>query len=101
MEVLQGEMEQFIGCDAHKQFSVFVSVNEKGKAGEAVRVPHERQLYRDFLARLPAHSTIAVEASGHYSRLVDEMEQLGIVRSCSWNSGSAPLGSFPKAVARP
>ena len=66
-------MEEFIGCDAHKQFSVFVSVNEKGKAGEAVRVPHERQLYREFLARLPAHSSIAVEASGHYSWLVDEM----------------------------
>ena len=22
-------MEQFIGCDAHKKFSVFVAVNEK------------------------------------------------------------------------
>ena len=76
MEVLS-KMEEFIGCDAHKQFSVFVSVNEKGKVGEAVRVPHARQLYREFLARLPAHSTIAVEASGHYSWLVDEMEQLG------------------------
>ena len=27
-------MEQFIGCDAHKNFSVFVAVNEKGHAGE-------------------------------------------------------------------
>jgi transposase len=71
-------MEEFIGCNAHKQFSVFISVNERGKAGEAVRVPpHERQLYCEFLARLPAHSTIAVEASGHYSWLVDEMEQRG------------------------
>jgi hypothetical protein len=61
----------------HKQFSVFVSVNEKEKAGEAERVPHERQLHREFLAPLPAHSTIAVKASGHYSWLVDEMEQLG------------------------
>jgi len=25
-------MEQFIGCDAHKKFSVFVAVNEKGQA---------------------------------------------------------------------
>ena len=70
-------MEQFIGCDAHKKFSVFVAVNEKGQAGEALRVAHDRQLYREFLARLPAHSTIAVEASGHYSWLVDEMERLG------------------------
>ena len=50
-------MEQFIGCDAHKKFSVFVAVNEKGQAGEAVRVAHDRELYREFLARLPPHST--------------------------------------------
>ena len=70
-------MEQFIGCDAHKKFSVFVAVNEKGHAGEALRVVHDRQLYREVLTRLPAHSVIAVEASGSYSWLVDEMEQLG------------------------
>ena len=70
-------MEQFIGCDAHKKFSVFVAVNEKGHAGEALRVAHDRHLYRKFLARLPAHSAIAVEASGSYSWLVDEMERSG------------------------
>jgi hypothetical protein len=70
-------MEHFIGCDAHKKFSVFVAVNEKGQAGEALRVAHDRELYRDFLARLPPHSTIAVEASGSYSWLVDEMERSG------------------------
>ena len=70
-------MEQFIGCDAHKKFSVFVAVNEKGQAGEALRVNHERTLYREFLARLPAGSSIAVEASGTYNWLVDEMERLG------------------------
>ena len=47
-------MEHFIGCDAHKKFSVFVAVNEKGQAGEALRVEHDRQLYREFLARLAA-----------------------------------------------
>jgi transposase len=70
-------MEQFIGCDAHKKFSVFVAVNEKGQAGEARRVAHDRQLYREFLSQLPAHSAIAVEASGSYSWLVDEMERSG------------------------
>src|SRR5580658_6819451 len=70
-------MKQFIGCDAHKKFSVFVAVNEKGHAGEAVRVAHDRRLYREFLTRLPAHSEIAVEASGSYSWLVDEMERSG------------------------
>src|SRR6202165_379381 len=70
-------MEQFIGCDAHKKFSVFVSVNEKWHAGEVLRVTHDRQLYREFLARLPAHSEIAVEATGSYGWIVDEMERLG------------------------
>jgi len=58
-------MEQFIGCDAHKKLSVFVAVNEKGQAGEALRVTHDRQLYREFLSRLPPQSAIAVEATGH------------------------------------
>jgi len=38
---------------------------------------HDRELYREFLSRLPAHSAIAVEATGSYSWLVDEMERLG------------------------
>jgi transposase len=70
-------MEQFIGCDAHKKFSVFVAVNEKGHVGEAIRVAHDREAYRKFLAGLPPRSVIAVEASGHYSWLVDEMECMG------------------------
>jgi len=70
-------MGHFIGCDAHKRFSVFVAVNEKGQARETLRVAHDRQLYREFLERLPAHSAIAVEASGSYSWLVDEMERSG------------------------
>ena len=41
-------MEQFIGCDAHKKFSVFVAVNEKGQAGEALRVNHERHYIGSF-----------------------------------------------------
>ena len=70
-------MEQFIGCDAHKKFSVFVAVNEKGHVGEALRVTHDREVYREFLSHLPAHSAIALEASGTYNWIVDEMERAG------------------------
>lgn len=49
-------MEQFIGCNAHKKFSVFVAVNTKGHVSEAVRVAHDRELYWEFLSRLPARS---------------------------------------------
>ncbi|HWC15636.1 MAG TPA: IS110 family transposase [Terriglobales bacterium] len=70
-------MEQFIGCDAHKKYSVFVAVNERGEASKPVRVGHERQLYRQFLEQLPVGSQIALEASGHYYWIVDEMESAG------------------------
>ena len=70
-------MEQFIGCDAHKKFSVFVAINEKGDYGKAVRVSHELEAFREFLAQLPAQSQIALETSGSYYWLVDEMKRAG------------------------
>ena len=70
-------MEQFIGCDAHKKYSVFVAVNERGEASPAIRVGHDREQYRQFLERLPAGSPIALEAGGHYYWMVDEMEAAG------------------------
>ncbi len=70
-------MEQFIGCDAHKKFSLFVAMNERGEYGPAVRVSHERPAMRAFLGGLPAGSKIALETSGSYYWLVDEMERAG------------------------
>jgi Transposase len=70
-------MEQFIGCDAHKKFSLFVTMNEKGEYGRAIRVGHEREVFREFLKDLPAGSQIALETSGSYYWLVDEMERAG------------------------
>ena len=48
-------MEQFIGCDPQKKFSVFVAVNEKGQADEAFRVVNDREVFR---------------VSGHDSQLI-------------------------------
>ena len=70
-------MEHFIGCDAHKKYSVFVAVNERGEASREVRVGHDREQFRRYLEQLPAGSQIAVEASGHYYWMVDEMEAAG------------------------
>lgn len=70
-------MEHFIGCDAHKKYSVFVAVDERGEASPAFRVGHDREQYRHFLGQLPAGSQIALEASGHYYWIVDEMEAAG------------------------
>jgi transposase len=70
-------MEQFIGCDAHKKFSLFIAMNQEGGYGKPIRVPHDREQMRAFLEALPAASKIALETSGSYYWLVDEMERAG------------------------
>ena len=72
-------MKQFIGCDAHKKFSLFVAMNEEGEYGRAMRVGHDREVFRAFLKDLPPSSQIALETSGSYYWLVDEMERAGHV----------------------
>ncbi len=72
-------MEQFIGCDAHKKFSLFIAMNEDGEYGKAIRVGHERERMRAFLEELPAGQRIALETSGSYYWLVEEMERAGHV----------------------
>ena len=49
-------MRQFIGCDVHKKFSLFVALNEKGEASRPVRVAHDRETMRDFLRQLPPNT---------------------------------------------
>ncbi len=70
-------MQPVIGCDAHKHFSVFVSVDQHGKASRPVRVEHDRELYCSYLRSLPAGSEIALEATGHWYWIVDAMEETG------------------------
>ena len=70
-------MRHFIGCDAHKKYSLFVAVDEAGETKPAVRVNHDRESYRTFLRGLPARSSIAVETVGNWYWIVDEMQQAG------------------------
>jgi transposase len=70
-------MKQYIGCDGHKQYSVFVAMDESGKASPSQRVQHERTEFQDFLRSLPPGSPIALETSGHWYWMVDAMEQAG------------------------
>jgi len=66
-----------LGVTAHKHFSVFVSVDQQGKASRPVRVDHDRELYCEYLRTLPAGSEIALEATGHWYWIVDAMEEAG------------------------
>jgi len=87
-------MEQFIGCDAHKKFSLFVAMNEDGEYGRAIRVGHDREVFSRISEDLPPGSQIALETSGSYYWLVDEMERAGhrpqlahaLTRSGGWRA---------------
>lgn len=71
-------MEHYIGCDSHRRYSVFVSMDEKGLAGAPVRVEHDRAELREFLRRLPAGSKVGLESTGGWYWLVDEIEAAGL-----------------------
>lgn len=70
-------MERYFGCDAHKRYSIFVSMNDKGQSGLPVRVEHNRMLFRTFLSNLPPESSIAIESVGNWYWMIDEMERAG------------------------
>jgi len=70
-------MKHYIGCDGHKHYSIFVSMDESGHASAPQRVQHERTEFQDFLRCLPPGSPIALETSGHWYWMVDAMEQAG------------------------
>jgi transposase len=70
-------MEKYFGCDAHKRYSVFVSMNGQGQSGHPVRVEHNRLLFSEYLDNLPPGSQIAVESVGNWYWMIDEMERAG------------------------
>src|SRR5579859_2662964 len=70
-------MKPILGCDAHKRYSVFVELFEDGRSSAPVRVEHDRELFRQYLDSLTEQSEIAVESTGHWYWLVDEMESAG------------------------
>jgi len=70
-------MKHYIGCDAHKKYSVFAAVDEGGHVTFAKKVEHDRKIFRSFLETLPPASPIAIESTGNWYWLVDEMEKAG------------------------
>lgn len=54
----------FLGCDAHRKYSVFVAMDEQGRTSAPVRVEHRLKELRLFLRRVPPGTEVAVEATG-------------------------------------
>lgn len=71
-------MKQYIGCDMHKKFSVFVGMDEHGKVSPAVKVANDSLELDSYLKRHEAGTPVAVEASGGWYWFVDRLEQSGL-----------------------
>ncbi|MFC1937643.1 transposase [Chloroflexota bacterium] len=70
-------MKYYIGCDAHKKYSVFTAIDEAGQTRPTERVEYDRRSFRSFLETLPPASTIAIESTGIWHRMIDGMEKAG------------------------
>ncbi len=70
-------MTHYIGCDVHKKYSVFAAMDERGSVGTPRRVEHNLDEFRTFLAELPRGSPIAVETTGNWYWIIDEIERAG------------------------
>jgi transposase len=70
-------MKYYIGCDAHKKYSVMTGISEAGETLETKKVEHERKAFRTFLQTLPSASQIVIETTGNWYWLIDEMERAG------------------------
>jgi transposase len=70
-------MKHYIGCDAHKKYSIFVTLNENGKASSTERVQHDKELYRKYMNTLPPGSPIGIESVGNWYWMIEAMEQAG------------------------
>jgi transposase len=81
-------MKQCIGCDAHKKYSVFAEVGENGERNGVIRVDHNDGCLTRYLKTLPEGSDIAVETTGSWYWMIDEMERLGL-NPCLAHAGKA------------
>jgi transposase len=71
-------MKQFIGCDMHKRFSVFVAMDEQGKLSKPEKVMNDSLELADYLKKIPQGTPVAVEASGGWYWFVDRLEEAGL-----------------------
>jgi hypothetical protein len=67
------------GCDAHKYYSLFAVLDDRGKLQEEQRVNHEPGAIREYLAKFPEGTPVALESVGNWYWIVDEIEAGGCV----------------------
>lgn len=71
-------MNYYIGWDAHKKYSVLAMINDSGKIYPPKQVEHDKERLRSLFGTLPTASQVAIESTGNWYWLVDEMEKAGL-----------------------
>ena len=97
-------MDEYIGCDAHKLYSVFVVIDDHCRVLSERRVSHDREEFRSYWEGLPKGSEIALEAGGVWHWIVDEMLAAGHhphlasrwKRRSEWAGRTRPIVWTPK-----
>ncbi len=70
---------EYIAFDAHKRYTLASVERGDGRGVREERIPHERGMVREFLARCERGSPVAVETMGSWYWIVDEIEAAGCV----------------------
>ena len=71
-------MKKYIGCDMHKKYSVFVTMDEHGHLSEPRKVANDSLELDSYLKTVEEATPVAVEASGSWYWFVDRLEQAGL-----------------------
>lgn len=70
-------MKEYITLDAHKRYSFAARESVAGGNKRHTRIKHERGSIRGYLGDIEAGTAVAVEATGNWYWIVDEIEQAG------------------------
>lgn len=70
-------MEKYIAFDSHKHYTLAEREDVKTFEAKQERIRHRRGAIRDYLRDCSAGTRVAVEASGSYYWIVDEIEAVG------------------------
>lgn len=71
-------MKEYIALDAHKHYSVLERQDAQTGLARQRRIEHCRGAIRDGLRDCPPGTPVAVEATGNWYWIVDEIEQAGL-----------------------
>lgn len=67
-------MGHYIGVDLHQKNTYITRMNDRGKVLEQVNLKSDPEILRSFFKKQPSNSQVVVEASGHWYRFYELIE---------------------------